>query len=91
LEASHALADAAARHVQTDDADAATAASMAKAYTGEYLAELVQDCVQMHGGIGVTYEHDIHLFLRRITVDRLTYGTPADHRQRIATLRMQAA
>ena len=40
----------------------------------------------MHGGIGVTYEHDIHLFLRRITVDRLTYGTPTDHRQRIAAL-----
>ena len=36
----------------------------------------MQDCVQMHGGIGVTYEHDLHLFLRRITVDRSTYGTP---------------
>ena len=66
---------------------AALATSAAKAYTGDYLAELAQDCVQMHGGIGVTYEHDIHLFLRRITVDRLTYGTPTDHRQRIAALR----
>jgi alkylation response protein AidB-like acyl-CoA dehydrogenase len=65
--------------------------SAAKAYTGEYLAELVQDCVQMHGGIGVTYDHDIHLYLRRITVDRLTHGTPADHRQRIAALRVDAA
>ena len=36
--------------------------SAAKAYAGDYLAELVQDCVQMHGGIGVTYEHDIHLY-----------------------------
>jgi alkylation response protein AidB-like acyl-CoA dehydrogenase len=91
LEAANALADAAARHVQSGDADAGSAASIAKAYTGEYLAELVQDCVQMHGGIGVTYEHDIHLFLRRITADRLTYGTPADHRQRLAALRIQAA
>ncbi len=91
LEASHALADAAARTCRRDDASAAMAVSVAKAYAGDYLAELVQDCVQMHGGIGVTYEHDIHLFLRRITVDRLTYGTPADHRQRIAAVRERAA
>jgi alkylation response protein AidB-like acyl-CoA dehydrogenase len=90
LEASHGLADLAARHQERDD-DAALATSTAKAYTGDYLAELVEDCVQMHGGIGVTYEHDIHLFLRRITVDRLTYGTPTDHRQRIAALRAHAA
>ena len=61
--------------------------SVAKAYSGDYLAELVQDCVQMHGGIGVTYDHDIHLYLRRVTVDRVTHGSPADHRQRITTLR----
>jgi alkylation response protein AidB-like acyl-CoA dehydrogenase len=90
LEASHGLADLAARHEERDDA-AALATSAAKAYTGDYLAELVEDCVQMHGGIGVTYEHDIHLFLRRITVDRLTHGTPTDHRQRIAALRAHAA
>jgi alkylation response protein AidB-like acyl-CoA dehydrogenase len=38
----------------------------------------------MHGGIGLTFEHDIHLFVRRLTVDRALLGTPADHRQRIA-------
>jgi alkylation response protein AidB-like acyl-CoA dehydrogenase len=42
--------------------------------------------VQIHGGIGVTYEHDLHLYLRRHTVDRSLYGTPSDHRQRIADL-----
>ncbi len=91
LEASHALADAAARHVQRDDGEAPGAISVAKSYCGQYLAELAQDCVQMHGGIGLTYEHDLHLFLRRITVDRLTYGTPADHRLRLAALRASAA
>ncbi len=65
--------------------------SAAKAYAGQYLAELIQDCVQLHGGIGVTYEHDLHLFLRRITVDRLTYGTPADHHRRIGALRIAQA
>jgi alkylation response protein AidB-like acyl-CoA dehydrogenase len=91
LEASHALADAAARHVQRDDAEAPASISVAKSYAGDYLAELGQDCVQLHGGIGLTYEHDLHLFLRRITVDRLTYGTPADHRLRLAALRARAA
>jgi alkylation response protein AidB-like acyl-CoA dehydrogenase len=38
----------------------------------------------MHGGIGVTFEHDLHLFLRRVTVNRALAGTPAEHRQRIA-------
>ena len=91
LEASHAVADAAARHVQSDDAEAATGVSVAKSYAGHYLAELAHDCVQLHGGIGLTYEHDLHLFLRRIVVDRLTYGTPADHRLRLAALRARAA
>jgi alkylation response protein AidB-like acyl-CoA dehydrogenase len=91
LEASHGLADSAARQVSRDDADAAIATSAAKGYAGQYLAELAQDCVQLHGGIGVTYEHDLHLFLRRITVDRLTYGTPSDHHRRIGALRIAYA
>jgi len=90
LEASHALADVAARHAERDDAPA-RAASTAKAYAGDYLAELVKDCVQLHGGIGVTYEHDLHLYLRRITVDRLTYGTPTEHCRRLGALRAHAA
>jgi alkylation response protein AidB-like acyl-CoA dehydrogenase len=86
LEASHAIGDAAASAVQAGAPDAAELASAAKAFTGEYGAELVQDCVQMHGGIGLTFDHDLHLFLRRVTLDRLLYGTPADHRQRLANI-----
>jgi len=91
LEASHALASAAAHEVQDEAGGAPETVSVAKAYTGQYLAELVQDCVQMHGGIGLTYDHDIHLYLRRVTVDRVTYGSPADHRERITALREAAA
>jgi alkylation response protein AidB-like acyl-CoA dehydrogenase len=91
LETSHALADHAARQVSDDAADATLLASAAKAYTGDHLAELGQDAVQLHGGIGVTYEADVHLYLRRITADRLTYGTPSDHRRRIGALRAAAA
>jgi alkylation response protein AidB-like acyl-CoA dehydrogenase len=91
LEASHALASVAAREVQSEAAGAPETVSIAKAYTGDYLVELIQDCVQMHGGIGVTFDHDIHLYLRRVTADRLTHGSPADHRQRIVSLRLRAA
>jgi alkylation response protein AidB-like acyl-CoA dehydrogenase len=90
LEASHALADALARDIDRDDATAAETASVAQAYIGEHLPALVQDCVQMHGGIGVTFDHDIHLFLRRVTVNRVAYGTPSDHRRRITELRTAA-
>jgi alkylation response protein AidB-like acyl-CoA dehydrogenase len=86
LEASHAISDAALLATQEDAADADELTSAAKAFIGEYGAELVQDCVQMHGGIGITFEHDLHLFLRRFTINRSLVGTPADHRQRVATI-----
>jgi alkylation response protein AidB-like acyl-CoA dehydrogenase len=86
LEASHAIADAAAEAVDQRSQRAAELVSVAKAFVGDYGAELVQDCVQLHGGIGVTFDHDLHLFLRRVTLDRGLYGTPAEHRQRLAAL-----
>jgi alkylation response protein AidB-like acyl-CoA dehydrogenase len=86
LEAAHAVSDAAAAALSDGAADAAELASAAKAFTGEYGVELAQDCVQLHGGIGVTYEHDLHFFLRRVTLDRTLYGTPADHRQSLAAI-----
>ena len=86
LEASHAITDAAAVAVADDTADAAELVSAAKSFVGDYGAELAQECVQLHGGIGVTYEHDLHLFLRRITLNRALSGSPADHRQQIATI-----
>lgn len=86
LEASHALAAALAREVASGDARARETASAAKAYLGHHLAALAQDCVQLHGGIGLTSEHDIHLYLRRITVGRSTYGTPSQHRHRLGVM-----
>ena len=86
LEASHAVCERAAEAVDARDPDAAELVSVAKAYVGQYGVELVQDCVQLHGGIGVTWEHDIHLYLRRATVNRATYGTPRQHRERLAVL-----
>jgi alkylation response protein AidB-like acyl-CoA dehydrogenase len=85
LEAAHAVSDAAAASVQDGAPDAAELVSIAKAFVGHYGVELLQDCVQLHGGIGVTYEHDLHLFLRRVVLDAGLHGTAAEHRQRITT------
>jgi alkylation response protein AidB-like acyl-CoA dehydrogenase len=86
LESSHAIADSSARAVQSRSPEAAELLSAAKAYIGHYGSELVHDCVQMHGGIGVTYEHDLHLYLRRQILNRGLLGTPSDHLRHIADL-----
>lgn len=84
VEASHATATGAARAVQARSADAGRLARAAASYIGDHATAIVQECVQMHGGMGVTWEHDIHLYLRRATVNRMTYGTPDEHREHIA-------
>lgn len=89
LEASHAISAEATIAVATGAPDAEEIASAAKAYVGEAGSKLLHDCVQLHGGIGVTFEHDLHIFLRRHTVNRALCGTPADHRQRVTTLAEQ--
>jgi alkylation response protein AidB-like acyl-CoA dehydrogenase len=86
LESSHAIADASAEAVAAKAPDAGLLISVAKAFIGHYGGELIQDCVQIHGGIGLTFEHDLHLFLRRATLNSSLFGTPADHRQRISTI-----
>jgi alkylation response protein AidB-like acyl-CoA dehydrogenase len=86
LEACHATATAGAHAVSSRAEDAAEMVSVAKSYIGDHATEIIQDCVQMHGGIGVTWDHDLHLYLRRVTVNRVMYGTPNEHRERIATL-----
>ncbi len=91
LEAGHAIVAAAASEVDEQLPSAAGTASAAKAYVGDRLTDLVQEAVQIHGGIGLTYEHDLHLFLRRVVADRVTYGTPADHRLRVADYRERAS
>lgn len=86
LEAAHALADAAAEHVQEESGRAGEYVSAGKSVLGVAALEVLQECVQFHGGIGVTFEHDLHLYLRRATVDAQLYGTVADHRERLTAI-----
>ncbi|MBB3604313.1 alkylation response protein AidB-like acyl-CoA dehydrogenase [Mycolicibacterium sp. BK556] len=66
--------------------DAALLVSVAKAYVAERAPVMLQDCVQLHGGIGVTWEHDLHLFLRRTALYRALYGSPDDHHRMVYAL-----
>jgi alkylation response protein AidB-like acyl-CoA dehydrogenase len=86
LEMSKATALAAAQAVGTDQGDAAEVVSMAKAFVGDSGIDLAQNCFQVFGGIGYTWEHDQHLYLRRLTADAALFGEPSWHRERICQL-----
>jgi alkylation response protein AidB-like acyl-CoA dehydrogenase len=66
------------------DADAAV--STAGSYVGDTYAALCGESLQLHGGIGFTWEHDIHLFIRRAIACRGLYGDPSWHRERLCAL-----
>ncbi len=83
LESSRTICDAAARAVSDGDGGPELA-SVAKAHVGDSAIELGQNCFQVFSGIGFTWEHDHHLYLRRLTMDAALYGDPAWHRTRLA-------
>ena len=66
---------------------ATVAASAAKAFTTDGVAALAGQALQTHGGIGFTWEHDLHLYLRRAKVNQMLYGTAAEHYERLVALR----
>jgi alkylation response protein AidB-like acyl-CoA dehydrogenase len=86
LEASRATTRAAVAEVAKRSPGVDMAVSVAKSYVGEHAPKMIQDCIQLHGGIGVTWEHDLHLFLRRVTLYRSMFGTPEDHNLRVYAL-----
>lgn len=61
-------------------------ACVAKAHVGDRSVEIISDCAQIFGGISMTWEHDLHLYLRRATVDRVLYGSPTQLRERLCQL-----
>jgi len=75
-----------------DDSDAGAAgeagwrASMAKAVCSEALRSAASSNIQIHGGIGFTWEDSAHLYLRRARTDEVVFGTPAQHWDRLSEL-----
>ncbi|HEY1839858.1 MAG TPA: acyl-CoA dehydrogenase family protein [Mycobacterium sp.] len=90
LEACKATTTAAVTAISGRLPDAALSASIAKSYVGEMATEIIQGCVQMHGGIGVTWEHDLHVYLRRAALYRSMFGTPEEHNLRVYQLQEAA-
>jgi alkylation response protein AidB-like acyl-CoA dehydrogenase len=69
-----------------DDPERALSASMAKAWCSDASSRVMAAGLQVHGGIGFTWEHDMHLYLKRAQLDQVSYGDAAAHRDRIATI-----
>jgi alkylation response protein AidB-like acyl-CoA dehydrogenase len=66
--------------------DADEAVATAGAYVDDAFAHLAGEAIQLHGGIGFTWEHDVHLFVRRAKVNQVLYGDGAWHRERLIRL-----
>ena len=74
-----------------DDRERSLAASMAKAWCSDASRRVMGTGLQVHGGIGFTWEHDMHLFVKRAQLDQVSYGDARFHRDRIADDAARAA
>jgi alkylation response protein AidB-like acyl-CoA dehydrogenase len=83
LEAMRVAAEYAALAYGDGFEDADLAVDTAGAYVDDAFAHLAGESLQLHGGIGFTWEHDVHLFVRRAKVNQVLYGDGAWHRDRL--------
>jgi alkylation response protein AidB-like acyl-CoA dehydrogenase len=79
-------ASVAASDADGADAELPTAAALAKSYCTEAFFRCAAECIQIHGGIGFTWEHDAHFFLKRARTSLSLLGSSAADRERIASL-----
>jgi alkylation response protein AidB-like acyl-CoA dehydrogenase len=83
-------ANAAARHaaaaLAADDPDVELATAVAQAYCSDLAVTAAEEAVQLHGGIGMTWEHPAHLYLKRAKADQIAFGTAGAHLARLAGL-----
>ncbi|GAA3225894.1 acyl-CoA dehydrogenase family protein [Actinocorallia longicatena] len=90
LWASVGQARAVARHaadcLATDDPDVPVAVAVAQAHCSAVALKAAEECVQLHGGIGFTWEHPAHLLLKRAKSASLALGSPSSHRSVLAEL-----
>jgi alkylation response protein AidB-like acyl-CoA dehydrogenase len=84
VESSMSIAFYAAQSVEESLVECATHAAVAKAQVTGQAADLADSALTLHGAIGYTWEHDLHLFYKRAKLDRVLFGTPAAWNERIA-------
>jgi alkylation response protein AidB-like acyl-CoA dehydrogenase len=85
VESARSAAYYAAWAAQDDTGEFPLVASLAKAYCSEAYFQAAADNIQIHGGIGFTWEHDAHLYYRRAKSAEVMLGTPSQHREIAAT------
>jgi len=68
------------------DPQAQLAASAAKVWCSDAASRVMASALQVHGGVGFTWEHDLHLFLKRSELDQVSYGDAVFHRERLARM-----
>ncbi|MFD0020509.1 acyl-CoA dehydrogenase family protein [Streptomyces sp. NPDC058382] len=81
-----AAARNAADALATGSPDTPLAVAVAQAYCSKVAVHAAEECVQLHGGIGMTWEHPAHLYLKRAKADSIAYGTAGRHRETVAEL-----
>ena len=86
LERARALGYFAALTIAEDDERRSVATAMAKAAAGDAATRIAKEGIQVHGGIGYTWESDVHLYVRRLESDAVLFGTAAQHRSDVADL-----
>jgi len=86
LERARATGYFAALTIAEDDERRALAVASAKATAGDCARFLAKEGIQLHGGIGYTWEHDMHLYVRRVRANAALFGTAAHHRAEVARL-----
>jgi alkylation response protein AidB-like acyl-CoA dehydrogenase len=84
IEVGRRLVEAAVDAVVQVSPDAATAALMAKSYVCAAAVDVIGKAMQLHGGIGYTWEGGVHVYLKRAALNRSLFGSPAAHRKQLA-------
>jgi alkylation response protein AidB-like acyl-CoA dehydrogenase len=85
VEAAAAVARFAAA-IAENDPDRGVSIALAQAWCGDVAVRAAEEAIQLHAGIGMTWEHPAHLYLKRAKADQLAFGTPGTHRGRLAAL-----
>jgi alkylation response protein AidB-like acyl-CoA dehydrogenase len=86
VESARAVAVNAAAALAADDKDAPVATAVAQSYCSDVAVVAAEEAIQLHGGIGMTWEHPAHLYLKRAKADQIALGTAGAHRARLASL-----
>jgi alkylation response protein AidB-like acyl-CoA dehydrogenase len=84
VESARAAAHYALLASETEDPELPAVASLAKAFCSDACVQATEDNIQVHGGIGFTWEHPAHLYLKRAKTSQLLFGDPAYHRELLA-------